>query len=177
MPTHFGRGVLRLVMGHVGSPRVSLSAAISPGGRPFAGVVLKLASRDVPAARCGPRDLRADGGLCGSAPRHKCTRRPRSCASGGQAKGGTPSRQRRVSSLRKRNTGREGTASRELKPVSASRAQSFYATGPSHLGSLPLRHLHRLQVDQWAELGPLLLDRDQQFVEADVVHLAADIAS
>jgi hypothetical protein len=85
----------------------------------------------------------------------------------------SPSRQ---SSLRKPNTGRKGTASRELKPVSASRAQSFYAPGSIHLGSLPLRHLHRLQVDQWAELGPLLLDRDQQFVEAHVVHLAADIA-
>jgi hypothetical protein len=55
----------------------------------------------------------------------------------GSSEGGTPSRQRRVSSLRKRNTGREGTASRELKPVSASRAQSFYAPGSIHLGSLP----------------------------------------
>jgi hypothetical protein len=89
-------------------------------------------SRPVRAARSQGRRR-----LCGSAPRHKCTRRPRSCASGGQAKGGTPSRQRRVSSLRKRNTGREGTASRELKPVSASRAQSFYAPGSIHLGSLP----------------------------------------
>jgi hypothetical protein len=55
-----------------------------------------------------------------------------------------------------RNTGRKGTASRELKPVSASRAQSFYAPRSIHLGSLP-----RLQVDQRAELSPLLPDRDQ----------------
>ena len=48
-----------------------------------------------------------------------------------------------------------------LKLLSASRAQSFYTPGSSHLGSLTLRHLHRLQVDQRAELGPLLLDRDQ----------------
>jgi hypothetical protein len=47
-----------------------------------------------------------------------------------------------------------------LKPLSASRAR-FYALGSSQLGSLPLRHLHRLQVDQRAELGPLLLDRNQ----------------
>jgi hypothetical protein len=49
-----------------------------------------------------------------------------------------------------------------------------YAPGSSHLGSLPLRHLHRLQVDQRGELGPLLLDRDQQFVERDVLHLVVD---
>ena len=71
----------------------------------------------------------------------------------------------------------ERTASRELKPVSASRAQSFYAPGSSHLGSRPLRRLNRLQVDQWAELGPLLLDPNEQLVEAHVVHIAADVAS
>ena len=49
----------------------------------------------------------------------------------------------------------------ELALKSASRAQSFYAPGSTHLGSLSLRHLNRLQVNQWAELGPLLLDRDQ----------------
>jgi hypothetical protein len=46
-----------------------------------------------------------------------------------QGERGSPSRQKRVSSLRKRNTGRKGAASRELKPVSASRAQSFCAPG------------------------------------------------
>jgi hypothetical protein len=106
--------------------RDGVTAALAPQG---------LASRDVPAARRGPR-MR-------------------------QGERGSPSRQKRVSSLRKRNTGRKGTASRELKPVSASGAQSFYAPGSSHLGSRPRRHLHQLQVDQWAELGPLLLDRDQ----------------
>ena len=55
----------------------------------------------------------------------------------------------------------KGPPAEKLKPVSASRAQFFYAPGSIHLGSLPRRHFNRLQVDQWGELGPLLLDRDQ----------------
>jgi hypothetical protein len=83
--------------------------------------------------------------------------RARACARADGQESGSPSRQKRASSLRKRNIGRNGKPA-DLKPVSASRAQSFYAPGSSHLGSLPLRHLHRLQVDQRAELGPFLPD-------------------
>ena len=130
-------------------------ASISPGGRPSL-VVLKLTSGDVRPAR-GPRMRQ------GRRPVHERSRRRRSrpMGQGRWRLCGSPPRHKRASSLRKRNTGRKGTASRELKPVSASRAQSLYAQEQIHLGSLPLRHLYRLQVDQWAQLGPFLLDRDQ----------------
>ena len=74
---------------------------------------------------------------------------------------GSPPRHKRASSLRKRNgPGRDRqprTQARERKPCSI----LLMPQGQAALGSLPLRHLHRLQVDQRAELGPLLLDRDQ----------------
>jgi phosphonate transport system substrate-binding protein len=49
----------------------------------------------------------------------------------------------------------EKVQSGHLVPAGALR--EVYAPGSSYLGSLPLRHRHRLQVDQRAELGPLLL--------------------
>jgi hypothetical protein len=51
-PGHFGRGVLRLVMAALAPPGVSLSAAISPGGRPSRRCVeiLGCASRPARAA-------------------------------------------------------------------------------------------------------------------------------
>jgi hypothetical protein len=113
---------------------------------------VEISLSDVPAARRGPRMRQGRGG--DPVASKKTRQQP-------------PLAQHRP----------EGAASERLKLVSASRAQSFYSQGSSHLGSLPRRHLNRLQVDQRAELGPFLADRDQQFVEADVVHLAADVAS
>ena len=42
-----------------------------PGRQTVAGIVLKLASRDVPAAQRGPRMRQDRRRLCGSPPRHK----------------------------------------------------------------------------------------------------------
>ena len=67
---HFGRGVLRLVMA-AWLPPGCLCQPLFPRAAHRAGIVLKLAARDLPAARRGPRvrqDLRR---LCGSPPRHK----------------------------------------------------------------------------------------------------------
>ena len=43
------------------------------------------------------------------------------------------------------------------------------------LDPLGLGFLDGVQVDQRGELGPFLFDRNQQFIERDVIHLAADV--
>jgi hypothetical protein len=97
--------------------------------------------------------------LCGSPPRHKRANGPaRPPNAFGAVRRGEPVKARQRA-LKATQAGKGQPAG--LKLLSASRAQSFYSQGSSHLGSLPLRHLHRLQVDQRAELGPLLPDRDQ----------------
>ena len=62
---HFGRGVLRLVMAAL-APQGVLVSRYFPGRQTVAGIVLKLASRDLPAARRGPRMRQGRWRLCGS---------------------------------------------------------------------------------------------------------------
>jgi hypothetical protein len=157
------------------APQGVLVSHYFPGLQTVAAIVLKLASRDVRPARAPRmRQRQCRRRLCGSPPRHKRASGPaRPPNALGAVRRGEPVKARQRA-LKAAQAGKDSQPS--LRPLSASRAQSFYAPGSIHLGSLPLRHLRRLQVDQRAELGPLLLDRDQQFAEAHVVHLAADIA-
>jgi hypothetical protein len=197
-----------------------------------------LASRDLPAARRGPRMRQDRRRLCGSPLRHKRANGPARAAA--HALG----RQNRASGLREPGTGpsilrrrdthaRQPTAQRrnrlrfapvhgywrsilppnnnwlgsrpicgpsfgradpQFNPFEASPAAWRCSprcgwprpTSPSaRLMSLRWRQpvldplgfgfLDGVQVDQRGELGPFLFDRDQQFIERDVVHVATDV--
>ena len=189
----------------------------------IAGVVLKLAPGELPAARRGPRmrqDLRR---LCsGSPPRHKTA----PAASESPAQGRqfyadetpVPGDRRSSGELASGSLPFTFTGDRSSAPCSSwlgvqadmrpelrpgrSAIQSFEAspaawrcsprcgwprpTSPSArlmslrwrqpvLDPLGLVFLDGVQVDQRGELGPFLFERDQQFIERDVVHVATDV--